>query len=261
MRLEKITTVSEEKSVTGLAFEMLVGLWFKGQSSTYKDNRNWDDELIDKKYQKPNAEELRFVSSRQLTDTLLDRLMLKARLYESQEATHESEKYIPFGNTDIEHARTKIVASVDRKLLRELYTLFLDSDMAKWKPNSVIACPWFGEGEVHAHVGDFLVNHTLLDIKVSKVRKPKSAFEQLADYFLCNWELDDPLIITKLAVYWARQGIIQELAIPQRFIDYFMEFHDQLMVSSQKVPEFINYVFENYSDRARLRQQGRLERC
>lgn len=260
MKLEKITTISEEKSVTGLAFEMLVGLWFKGQSSMHKDNRNWDSELIDKKYQEPNAEELRFVSSGQLTDTLLDRLMLKARLYELQEAVHESEKYIPFGNTNIKQAITKPVASVDRKLLRELYTLFLDSDMPKWKPNSVIACPWFGEGEVHAHVGDLLVDHTLLDIKVSKVRKPKNAFKQLADYFLRNWELDDPLIITKLAVYWARQGIIQELVIPQSFIDSFMRFHDQLMVWNQKVSEFIEYVFENYSDHAKLMQQGRLGR-
>jgi len=261
MKLERITTISEEKSVTGLAFEMLIGLWFKGQSSMHKDNRNWDSKLINKKYQEPNAEELRFVSSGQLTDTLLDRLMLKARLHELQEAAHESEKYIPFGNTDIKQAITKTVASVDRKLLRELYTLFLDSDMAKWKPNSVIACPWFGEGEVHAHVGDFLVNHTLLDIKVSKVRKPKSAFEQLAGYFLRNWYLDDPLIITKLAVYWARQGIIQELVIPPGFIDSFMRFHDQLMVGYQKVLEFRNYVFENYSDHAKLRQQGRLGGC
>ena len=58
MKLEKITTTSKEMAVTGLAFEMLIGLWLKERSSTYKDSRNWDSELIDKKYQKPNAEEL-----------------------------------------------------------------------------------------------------------------------------------------------------------------------------------------------------------
>lgn len=262
MKLEKITAPSDEASVSGLAFEMLVGLWFMGRSNQYQDMRQWDTQLVDEAYQQLNSEELAFVSSRELTEALLDRLMLKARLYTAQQLEHHEQMWNNYHyrltgpGFLVEEAKKRQAAAVDKRILRELYALLLESDVGKWKPNLVIGSPCFEMGGAY---GDFVVDGALLDIKVAKVRMPKKAFWQLGDYFLRNWELQYPLHISELAIYWARQGILQQLAVPRYFIDYFTSFRKQHRKGcKEKRAEFADYLAQNYSDHARLRQQGRL---